>query len=88
MLHWRMKKGKDEMICVERLSSISFEKTVEKKSHWKKPWKKNLEKNQFFSMKKPPGFVEKKQTLNVWNEKTPKEVYMVGAHHAMGGGEV
>jgi len=36
-----MKKGKDEMICVERSSSISFEKTVEKKviekKHEKKP---------------------------------------------------
>ena len=34
-LHRKMKKGKDEIICVERLSSITFEKTLTKK-RWNK----------------------------------------------------
>ena len=58
MLHRRIKKGNDEIICAERLSSILFEKT----------FTKNFEtKPVFFSWKKEL-FFEKK--LNVWNEKT------------------
>ena len=36
ILHRRMKKWKDEIICVERLSSITFEKILTKKR-----WNKN-----------------------------------------------
>ena len=49
------KKGKDEIICVERLSPILFEKTFTKKVETKPV---------FFPEKKKQLFFEKK-TLNV-----------------------
>ena len=36
MLHRRIKKGNDEIICAERLSSILFEKTFTKELFFEK----------------------------------------------------
>ena len=57
MLHRRIKKGNDEIICAERLSSILFEKTFTKNFETKPvffPEKKScfLKKNSTFEMKK------------------------------------
>ena len=58
ILHRRIKKGKDEIICVERLSPILFEKTFTKK----------VETKSIFFPEKNSCFLKKK-SLNVWNEK-------------------
>ena len=49
---------------------INFEKNCAKKVSLKK---KHWKKTSFFSWKKPPGFLKKKRSLNVSNEKTFSE---------------
>ena len=65
MLHRRIKKGNDEIICAERLSSILFEKT----------FTKNFEtKPVFFLKKKIDVFLKKLSTSEMKKLLHPCEI--------------
>ena len=63
MLHRRIKKGNDEIICAERLSSILFEKT----------FTKNFETKPVFFLKKEL-FFEKNSTSEMKKLLHPSEI--------------